>query len=39
MIELLLRDARRPDGSGPVDIAVEGGRITAIDPTTTAAPR
>ena len=34
MTDLLLRDARLPDGSGPVDIAVEGGRITAIGPTT-----
>jgi cytosine deaminase len=34
MTDLLLRDARLPDGSGPVDIAVDGGRITAIGPTT-----
>jgi cytosine/creatinine deaminase len=35
MTQLLLRDARRPDGSGPVDINVDGGRIAGIDPTPT----
>jgi cytosine deaminase len=33
--DLLLRDARLPDGAGPVDIAVAGGRITAIGRPTT----
>jgi cytosine/creatinine deaminase len=32
MLDLLLRGARLPDGRGPVDIAVSGGRITGIAP-------
>lgn len=34
MTDLVLRDAHLPDGSGPVDIAVDDGRITAIVPAT-----
>jgi cytosine/creatinine deaminase len=32
MLDLLLRGARLPDGRGPVDIAVSGGRIAGIAP-------
>jgi cytosine deaminase len=32
MLDLLLRAARLPDGRGPVDIAIKGGRIVDIAP-------
>ncbi|MGP1356516.1 amidohydrolase family protein [Roseicyclus sp.] len=32
MLDLLLRGARLPDGRGPLDIAVSGGRIAGIAP-------
>ncbi|HEY2173523.1 MAG TPA: amidohydrolase family protein [Mycobacteriales bacterium] len=37
MTDVLLRDARLPDGTGPVDITVDDGRITGIGPTDASA--
>jgi cytosine deaminase len=37
MLDILIRGARLPDGRGPVDIAVSGGRINTIAPNIDAA--